>query len=270
MRRSFGYSAACIQDPRCPRYGCPRCHAWQSGYVLLETVIATGLLVIGLAVIGAQVQDADTSLKQMERRTRAMMLAESQFAQMDLGLVKLDSIDPVQEGDFGPRYPDYGWMLITQQTAIEGMYALTLEVWHKLREDRYTPDSFDFRRAERIHTVCALRAAPQSLDLGVDFGVPEQELGEVTKKLSLLGIPGLDAASFDPTILATLDFDQFLEVFPILVDVMGISIQDLKSLVPPDILTQLQESGGFDTGSGGDTSKTPGPGGGKTGGDSKP
>ncbi len=78
------------------------------GYVLLETVVATGLLIVGLAVIGVQIQDAGSSIHKMERQTRAMLLAERHFAYMDLGLVELDSVDEIQEGDFGPREPDWG------------------------------------------------------------------------------------------------------------------------------------------------------------------
>jgi len=39
--------------------GCDR-RRNRRGYVLLETVVATGLLIVGLAVIGAQVQDSQT------------------------------------------------------------------------------------------------------------------------------------------------------------------------------------------------------------------
>ena len=47
----------------------------RDAYVLLETVLATGLLITGLAVVGAQVQSADTTIRVMNRTIRAMMLA---------------------------------------------------------------------------------------------------------------------------------------------------------------------------------------------------
>jgi len=91
------------------------------GYVLLETVIATGVLIVGLAVIGAQLQESDKSVHKMERRMRAMALADSYMAQLDLGLIPLDSVERELDGDFGPRFPDWGWTLLTEQTAIDGM-----------------------------------------------------------------------------------------------------------------------------------------------------
>ena len=46
------------------------------GYVLLENTVATGLLIVGLAVIGSQVQSADLSVKKMERKLQAILLSE--------------------------------------------------------------------------------------------------------------------------------------------------------------------------------------------------
>src|SRR3990170_1677399 len=135
------------------------------GYVLLETVIATGLLIVGLAVLGAQIQDSDTAIRQMRLRLRAMTLAEQQLAQMDLGLIELDSVDEVQEGDFGPRYPDFGWRLITEPTAIEGMYRLTVEILYLIREDAYKEDDFDYEAAETVFTTYSIRPTPQAMDL---------------------------------------------------------------------------------------------------------
>jgi hypothetical protein len=103
------------------------------GYVLLEVVIATGLLVVALAIIGGQIQDSGTAIHKMERRLEAARLAEQQFAFLDLGLVQLDSVDEVAEGDFGPRFPDWGWRLITEPTAVDGMFRLKLEVLHHIR-----------------------------------------------------------------------------------------------------------------------------------------
>lgn len=217
----------------------------RGGYVLLETVIATGMLILGLAVIGAQLQSSDTALRKMDLRLRAMMLAEEQLGRLSLGLVKLDSLERVQDGDFGPRYPDFGWTLELEETAIDGMYALRLDVWHHRREEPFRPDTFEFEAAEPVFAAYALRAVPQPLDLGIDYGLNEEELADVAEKLSQFGVPGLDVAAFDPTILGQLDFEQFIQVFPILVDVMGLNVNDLSVLLPPDILRVLEESGVF-------------------------
>lgn len=218
----------------------------QCGYVLLETVVATGLLVIGLAVIGAQVQDSQTCVRKMQRRVRAMMLAEQHLAMLDLGLVELDSVDELEEGDFGPRYPDYGWWLTTEDTAIESIYLLRLDILHRLREDEYREDDFDFDNAETIYTVYAMRAAPQPVDFGQDFGLTEDEVVELGEKLSELAIEGLDPGEFDLRILGKLDFEELLKALPVIMDAFGLELTDMASTLPPNLLRQIQESGLLD------------------------
>lgn len=216
------------------------------GYVLLETVIATGILIVGLAVIGAQLQESDKSVQKMERRMRAMALADSYMAQLDLGLIPLDSVERELDGDFGPRFPDWGWTLLTEQTAIDGMYGLTLSVWYHSRGEPYALNSFDFDLGEVVHSLHAIRTAPQELDLATEFGLNEEEVVQVAEQLSPLGIPGLDVDSFDPKVLASLDFEQLIQVLPVVADVLGVDISYLTSLVPPDVLQALQEGGLLD------------------------
>ena len=212
-------------------------------YVLLETVIGTGLLILGLAVIGSQFQDSDMAIKKMQRRVRAIELAEQQLAQLDLGLVELDSVDEIQEEDFGPRFPDFAWRLTTEPTAIEGMFRLQLDVLFIPREGSYKEDDFDHDTSENLFTAYAFRSAPRKLDLAVDYGLKDEELERVTQTLADTGIPGLDAASFDPTILAKLDFEQLVEVLPIVLDAMHLQLGDLEAMIPANVLKDLQESG---------------------------
>ena len=220
--------------------------ASRCGYVLLETVIATGLLIVGLAVLGAQIQDSETAIRQMRLRLRAMTLAEQQLAELDLGLVELDSVDEVQEGDFGPRYPDYGWRLITEPTAIEGLFRFTVEVLHLIRMDAYKEDDFDYEAADIVFTTYAFRPAPQALDLAIDFGLNDDEFETISEKLANTGVPGLDAQSFDPSILAKLDFEQLVEVLPVILDALGMKLGDLEALIPQEVLEELKKSGMLD------------------------
>ncbi len=225
--------------------GCDR-RRNRRGYVLLETVVATGLLIVGLAVIGAQVQDSQTSVRKMQRRIRAMMLAERQLALLDLGLVELDSVDEIEEGNFGPRYPNFGWMLTTEETSLENMYLLKLEIFHHLREEEYREDDFDFDNAEDLYTVYAMRATPQPVDFGRDFGLNDDELIELSETLGRLGIEGLDPEAFDLKILGKLDFEELLEALPVIMDAFGMDLSDFTSMLPPDLLEQIQESGFLD------------------------
>lgn len=212
----------------------------------METVVATGLLVVGLAVIGGQVQDAQRSVRKMERRLKGMMLAEQQLAHLDLGLVKLDSVDEVEEGDFGHRYPDFAWRLQTDKTVINGMYLLRLEILHLLREGEYQEDDFDYEAGEVIYEVYAMRATPQSVNFSEDFGLNEDEMLELGEKFSELGIEGLDVDAFDPAILARPDFEELLKALPVIMDALGMELSDLASALPPDLLRQIKESGLLD------------------------
>ena len=212
-------------------------------YVLLETVIATGLLIVGLAVIGAEIQDSDTAIRQMRLRLRAMTLAEQHLAEMDLGLIKLDSVDEVQDGDFGPRYPDFGWRLTTEPTAIEGLFRLTLDVMHHIRESPYKKDDFEVETAEKIFTAYAFRAAPQSVDLGADFGLKDEDVERVSQNASDACGRCLVGHAFNPACFATLDSEQLLQCLPVILDALGIPLGDLKSFIPPEVLEGLNNSG---------------------------
>ncbi len=215
------------------------------GYVLLETVVATGMLIVGLSIIGSQVQSADKSIKMMERKIRAVALAEQHLAELDMGLVELDSVDEEQEGDFGPRYPDFGWILTTENTALEAMFLLKVDILHHPREGDYREDEFEHELAETVFTVYAMRTAPQPVNFGEDFGLNEEELVDLTDRLAELAIPGLDPESFDPALLGKVDFEELIEALPVLMDAFGIDVSQLMAGLPPNLLEQLQESGFF-------------------------
>lgn len=231
---------------RCPRGGTFR----RQGWVLLETVLATGLLIAGLAVIGAQIQDSRGSIYRMKLDLQAMALAEMKLAELDLGLVELDSFDEVQEEEFGPRYPDFAWRLTTEETGLEGMFLLTLEVLFQPRapeeDDEYREGEFDFESTDSVFTIYAFRATPQPVDLGEAFGMGEEELEELGIKLAELGIPGLEADAFDLKILGKLDIEDLLAVLPLLPETFNIDIEALTGALPPGMLDSLRSSGVLD------------------------
>ena len=214
----------------------------RAAYVMLETVIATGLLIVGLGVIGAQLQDSNAAVHKMRFKTQAVMLAETQLAMMDLGLVELDSVDEVQEGDFGSRYPDWGWRLITEPTSIDGLFRITVEVMYLMRDEDYREDSFDHDNADTVFRASAFRQPPRALDLATDFGLSEDELADFNEKVGQAQIPCFEGGTFDPTCLASIDIQDLFKALPALQE-LGINLGDLQSMIPPDLLEQLQESG---------------------------
>lgn len=228
------------------------------GYVLLETVVATGMLVVGLAVLGAQVQDSHTAIRTMERRIRAIMLAEQQLAELEMGLIELDSVDELEEGDFGPRYPNFGWLLTTEETVIEGMYLLRLDILHILREEEYREDTFDHDHAEPLYTVYAMKAAPKPVHFGEDFGLSEEEQIDLCEKLAELGIAGIDCEAFPLDFFRDIPFDKLIESAPLLMGAFNINIDDVLSTLPPDVMRQIQDSGLLDELAGEENDENPG------------
>lgn len=230
-----GTLAWCVQDRRSGRSG---------GYILLETVVATGLLIVGLAVIGSQVQEGQRSVRTMERKIRAIELARQKVAELEMGLLDVSSLDEqVQEGDFGPRYPNHGWLLSAEETTIDEMFLVRLDVLFRLREDEYTEDDFDFDEAEVLHTVYTMRAVPRSIDFAEDLGLNDDELTELSERFDELGIEGLDVRSLDPRLLQTIDFEKALEALPVILQALNMDVSQLAAALPPELLRQLRERG---------------------------
>jgi type II secretory pathway pseudopilin PulG len=214
-----------------------------AAYVLLETVVATGLLLVGMAVIGAQFQEANVTVRKMNLRMRAMMLAETQLGERDLGLIHLDSADKIQEEDFGPRYPNWAWRMTVEETSLDKMFLLRTDVLYWARDDY--DEEFDYDAAETMYTLYALRATPQSLDLPTDFGLSEEQTKDLTEKLAGLG-EGFDPGDFDPSILGRLPSDELIEVLPTFLQAIGVPLSEIERMLPPDVRSQLDKLGILD------------------------
>lgn len=200
-----------------------RTSAARSGYVLLETLIATTLLVLGLAVIGTQVQRAYFETLEMERRTRALMLAESKLAELDTGLIVFDSFDEVMEEPFGPLFPDWGYRITVQPTLTEGLNHIQLEILYFMRN--YDREEFDFEQAKVIHELYTFRMTPRRIDLMLDYGMDEES---VTKLNDLLSGVGMEIPE---------------DGFPLQDFLRSADIADIMSLLSDEKL--LQAMGGF-------------------------
>ncbi len=201
------------------------------------------MLIVGLAVIGAQVQDADHTVHTMERRIRAIHLAEQLLAELEMGLIELESVDEIEEEDFGPRHPDFGWLLTTERTSVEDVYLLKLEILHHLREDEYREDEFEHDIAESILTVYAMRSAPKPVNFAEDFGLNEEEVTELSEQLDTLGIEGLTIDTFDPQVLQNVDFEELVAALPVVMDALGMNAAQLTAMIPPNLISQLRDNG---------------------------
>ncbi|MCH8966367.1 MAG: hypothetical protein IID43_01695 [Planctomycetes bacterium] len=211
--------------------------------MLLETVIATGLLIVGLAVVGAQVQSAVTSVRMMDRRARAIVLAEVQLAELSMGLIELDSVDAEQEEEFGPGHPDFAWRLTIDDTAVEDLFQLKLEVLYQPREG--IEETFDFDDAEVLHTVYAMRVAPRELDIGAVFALSDDELAQVVEALEESECDCL--ASLDESLQLDLPCwvgllpEELLKCYETLQGIPGFDLAGASQALPPGYQDMFQD-----------------------------
>ena len=179
------------------------------GFMLMEVVVAVGILVVGMAFIGMQLHNASRSVHRAERSMRALLLAESTFAELDTGLIIPDGEET--EREYGPVFPDYGWrLLIEPHPDMEGLNQITLEVLHQIRQD--VEEEFDFDEAEVVHRLYTLRATPMKIDLTRDFGMDEEQADQLEEQLSDVGEGGIDPRDLDPALFANLDLETIYAV----------------------------------------------------------
>lgn len=219
-----------------------RPNARRGGFVLLEVVLALGLLVLGMTVIGAQVHQAfETSVK-TALTMRAMMLAESRLAQLDSGMLELDPAlieagEPIEE-DFGRLFPAFATRVTVSETAVEELFQITLQMLYDRNRD--PDDEYDFDESTVLYTLYTLRATPAFIDLEVDFGVDEER---IEKLIEAVPDAEFDPYSFDPSFLAKMELEELVAVLPDLLDALGIGPDQVARMLPPDVLQMLREAG---------------------------
>lgn len=102
--------------------------AARGGVVLLEVVIALGLLVFGLAVIGGQINSALRVAQENDRLSRAVMLVDSKLAELDSGIIRPQGINDELYGDFGILYPGYTWQMKVESTDNPELFMIVMEI----------------------------------------------------------------------------------------------------------------------------------------------
>lgn len=223
-----------------------------SGYLLLEALIATTLMVLGLAVIGAQVQKAYFESMKMERLTRAMMLAESKLAELDTGLVDFNSFDEEMEEPFGPLFPDFGYRIRVQPTVTEGLNQVRLQILYFARN--YHREDFDFDRAEVLYDLYTFRMAPRPIDLQADYGMDEESISRFNDLMAAVGAE-YDGYNFPlQDFMRTADIEAILQLLSdedLLQSLGGFSREEILSGLPREVQQALKELEGQLAGGGG-------------------
>jgi len=222
--------------------------------MLLEMVIAVGLLVLGMALIGAQISTSMERARRTDELARVVFLAESKIAQLDTGLVIPEE---EVEQDFGRLFPQYAWRMRIVPAAESDLNLVSLEILHDASRD--IEETFDFEDAEVVETYYTLRATPRPLDLTQDFGLEEAQAEDLNNQLADLTGGAVDVREFSPSVFQNLSMEDMLALMPALMNAFGVDQSAIMQMIPAEVrpqveelLSQLAESGA-DTGDTGDT-----------------
>lgn len=196
----------------------------KQGALLLEVVVSLAIMVAALGLIGAQLNGGLKMTAQAETATRAAELSDRMLALLELDQQMSQRIfqERRSDGDFGTEFPGYLWRANVEKTDVDGLGLVTLEILHQSDTERPT----DLDGAKVVRSLHLLKADPGRIDLGKDFGVPEEALAAVGPQMSM--IPGLDPTQFDPQALAALPPQ---ELFAVLAQLLPILQQ--AGIMPP-------------------------------------
>ena len=121
--RSFEQHFRRHLNQRCTRRHLP---ASRPGFTLIEMIVATVLLAIGVVgTMGAIHTAAQTTLLADGAQTAAL-LAQKQITQLELQPDQLSGGD--QQGDFGDEYAGYKWQQNTEATDYSNLFKVTMTI----------------------------------------------------------------------------------------------------------------------------------------------
>lgn len=215
----------------------------------MEVVIALGLLTLGLATIGIQIQKAYDTSRDTQRILRAMHLAESKLAELDARLIEDvdEAIEDDLEEEFGRLFPDFAWRLRLDPTQTENLWLVQLHILYQERQD-VEEEEFEFEEAEVVYTLRTLRATPATIDPARDFGADEETMENLA---AALAGTDLDPNNLDLTLLNQVPTEQLVELLVAFQEAGLLEGINLGSILPPEIMDLLNEAGGSDVGTSG-------------------
>src|SRR5579862_5851862 len=96
------------------------------GFTLIEMLVATILLAVGVTAVLAAIGNSSDSTYTSDRLQQATLLAQQQLEQTEMQAGSLTAGDT--SGNFSPTYPDITWHQNVQTTQYPNLYLVTLQV----------------------------------------------------------------------------------------------------------------------------------------------
>ncbi|MFQ5429017.1 MAG: hypothetical protein ACE5E1_01800 [Phycisphaerae bacterium] len=183
------------------------------GVLLLEVVVALGLLVLAMGIIGLIFNNGRHNVELAERMSRAMVMTDRLIAEFDTKL--LDNEEREQTGVFGEEsVPGMSWKVeVNPSERVQGLLDIDISIYMG------DPDGSEDERQLVLETRVQ-RAEPQGIDFERDFGLDEEQIDQITA-----AIPGggmvFDPNNFDPRDLMRLPLDDLVDLLPAILQAFG-------------------------------------------------
>ncbi len=98
----------------------------QAGFTLVEMIVATFLLAIGVVSAMVAFSSATRASAFASEVNTAALLAQRQMTQLELQPDNLTGGE--QQGDFGEEYPGYRWLQNVETTAYQNLFKVTVVI----------------------------------------------------------------------------------------------------------------------------------------------
>jgi prepilin-type N-terminal cleavage/methylation domain-containing protein len=96
------------------------------GLTLIEVLVAVVLLAVGISACSACIGSAVRASGRAEEFTAVQLMAREKLTEIELR----GGSEGVDQGDFGPERPGYGWRTTTTRTDVQGLHRVQLTlIW---------------------------------------------------------------------------------------------------------------------------------------------
>ncbi len=166
------------------------------GVMLLEVIVALGILVFGLAMVGLQINSGLQVAQKNRLYTQAAMLVDSKLDEVEAGVVQPDLIEQEVKGDFGILYPGYTWRVEIHPTEIEDFYMAEIQIGYRqgaveeqIRDPKSVIDIED-QDTKILRTAYRLFPKPADINLERDYGITQEDMDAMLADLGGLDTGG--------------------------------------------------------------------------------